>query len=187
MKSLCSICGKDFKGFPFEIKMDGTESFCCPKCYSKLKEQYSKKDSCEKCGLFNDRKCEVLGEIKQVELWGGYEYFVRRSDCQDFVDKGNTKEVSKARIRKFEKVGRYEQAALEYEKIGMLEEAGETRRKAKTTYVISANLNIAKIGSISMECPHCGASQPITSKSNDVTCSYCRKNYVIPKKVLELL
>ena len=30
-------------------------------------------------------------------------------------------------------------------------------------------------------------AQPITSKLNEVTCSYCKKNYVIPKKILELL
>jgi Zn finger protein HypA/HybF involved in hydrogenase expression len=90
-------------------------------------------------------------------------------------------------IENFERAGRYEDAALLCEKLEMWDKAGEIRRKAKTSYVISANVNIAKIGSISMECPHCGASQPITSKSNEVTCSYCKKNYVIPKKVLELL
>lgn len=73
------------------------------------------------------------------------------------------------------------------EKLELWDKAGELRRKAKTNYVVSANLNIGKIGSISIECPHCSASQPIASKSSEVTCSYCKKNYVIPKKVLELL
>jgi hypothetical protein len=63
----------------------------------------------------------------------------------------------------------------------MWEKAGETRRKGRTSYVVSANVNIGKIGSISRECPHCGASQPIKSKSNDATCACCKKNYVIPK------
>jgi hypothetical protein len=83
--------------------------------------------------------------------------------------------------------GRYEEAARVFDELGNLARAGECRRMAKTTYVVSANVNIAKVGSISMECPHCSASQPIASKSNEVTCSYCKKNYVIPKKVLELL
>ena len=86
-----------------------------------------------------------------------------------------------------EMAGRYEDAALLYEQMEMWDKAGQARRNSKTSYVISANLNIATVGSISLNCPHCGASQPVTSKSNEVTCIYCRKNYVIPKKVLELL
>ena len=46
---------------------------------------------------------------------------------------------------------------------------------------------IGKIGSINMQCPHCGASQPLASKSNEVMCTRCHKSYVIPKKVLDLL
>jgi len=90
-------------------------------------------------------------------------------------------------IEKLEKAGRYEEAAQAYEGLEMWEKAGECRRMARTNYVVSANVNIGKVGTISMECPHCGASQPIASKSNEVTCKYCGKNYVIPKKVLDLL
>jgi uncharacterized Zn-finger protein len=89
--------------------------------------------------------------------------------------------------KNLELAGRYEDAALLYEQMEMWEKAGIVRRNARTSYVISANVNIAKVGSISMECPHCGAAQPITSKENEVTCFYCGKNYVIPKKILELL
>ena len=90
-------------------------------------------------------------------------------------------------IEKLEKAGRYEKAAQAYEELEMWEKAGECRRMARTSYVVSANLNIGKVGTISMECPNCGASQPITSKSNEVKCKYCKKNYIIPKKVLDLL
>lgn len=90
-------------------------------------------------------------------------------------------------IDKLERAGRYEDAAQKYEELEMWDKAGECRRKAKTNYVVSANVNIGKIGTISMECSHCGASQPIASKSNEVTCKYCGKNYVIPKNVLDLL
>ena len=90
-------------------------------------------------------------------------------------------------IEKLEKAGRYEDAAVKYESLEMWDKAGECRRMAKTNYVVSANVNIGKVGAISMECPHCGASQPLASKSSEVTCKYCGKNYVIPKKVLELL
>jgi ribosomal protein S27E len=74
-----------------------------------------------------------------------------------------------------------------YEELEMWDKAGECRKKARTKYVVSANVNIGKIGTISMECPHCGASQPIASKSNEVTCKYCGKDCVIPKNALDLL
>jgi Zn finger protein HypA/HybF involved in hydrogenase expression len=92
-----------------------------------------------------------------------------------------------AEIERLKRAGRFEDAALRYEELEMWDKAGEVRRMAKTSYVISANVNIGKVSTISMECPHCGASQPLSSKTNEVTCKYCGKNYVIPKKVLELL
>ena len=90
-------------------------------------------------------------------------------------------------VEKLEKAGRYEDAALKYEELEMWDKAGNCRRMAKTNYVVSANVNIGKVGTISIDCPHCGASQPVTTKSNEVTCKFCGKSYVIPKKVLELL
>src|SRR4030042_6766724 len=43
-------------------------------------------------------------------------------------------------IEKLEKAGKYEDLALIYEKLEMWDKAGEIRRKAKTSYVISANI-----------------------------------------------
>ena len=79
-------------------------------------------------------------------------------------------------IEKLKKAGKYEEAALRYEEIEMWDKAKEIR-----------NINLGKVSTISMECPHCGASQPLSSKSNNVTCKHCGKNYVIPKKILDLL
>jgi len=86
-----------------------------------------------------------------------------------------------------ERAGRYEDVAEKYEELAMWDKAGDCRRMAKTNYVVSANINIGKVGSIAMDCPHCGASQLVATKSNEVTCEFCRKKYVIPKKVLDLL
>lgn len=91
------------------------------------------------------------------------------------------------RAGKLERAGRYEDAAKKYEELDMWDKAGDCRRMAKTNYVVSANVNIGKVGTISMECPFCGASQPIATKSNEVICKFCGKNYVIPKRVLDLL
>lgn len=46
---------------------------------------------------------------------------------------------------------------------------------------------MGKIDSIVMECPYCGASQKLASKSNEVTCASCNKTYVISEKILDLL
>ena len=81
-----------------------------------------------------------------------------------------------AEIEKLKKTGKYEEAALKYEELEMWDKAKETRE-----------LNMGKVSSINMECPHCGASQPLSSKNNMVKCKHCGKNYVIPKKVLEIL
>jgi len=97
---------------------------------------------------------------------------------------GSTKLVSKkdevqsilAEIRELKKVGKYEEAALKYEELEMWDNAREIRE-----------LNMGKVSAINVECPHFGASQPLSSKSNEVTCKHCGKNYIIPKKVLELL
>ena len=104
---------------------------------------------------------------------------------EQFVDLERTQTLKE--IEKLERAGRYEDAALSYEKLEMWDKAGECRRMGKTNYVVSASVSIGKIGSISMDCPHCGAPQPLASKSNEVICSYCHKSYVIPKKVLDLL
>ena len=47
--------------------------------------------------------------------------------------------------------------------------------------------NMGSVNIINMKCPHCGTSQPLSSKNNQVKCLHCGKNYLIPKKVLELL
>jgi transposase-like protein len=97
---------------------------------------------------------------------------------------GSTRFISKedevpsilAEITELKKAGKYEEAALKYEELEMWDKAKEIRE-----------LNMGKIGTINMECPHCGASQPLSSKSSEVTCKRCGKNYIIPRKVLELL
>jgi ribosomal protein S27E len=81
-----------------------------------------------------------------------------------------------AEIEKLKKAGKYEAAALKYEELEMWDEAKEIRK-----------LNMGKVSTINMKCPHCRAVQPLYSKSNEVKCKHCGKNYIIPKKVLDLL
>ena len=81
-----------------------------------------------------------------------------------------------AEVEELKKEGKYEEAALKYEEIGMWDEAEECRE-----------LNMGKARAVTMECPHCGETQQFSSKKSSVECKHCYKNYGIPKKVLELL
>jgi DNA-directed RNA polymerase subunit RPC12/RpoP len=92
-----------------------------------------------------------------------------------------------AEIKKLQKAGRHEEVALRYEELAMWDEAEECRRMEKGSHVDSANVKVGRISAISMECPHCGSTQSLSQKSNEVVCENCRKNYIIPKKVLDLL
>jgi RNA polymerase subunit RPABC4/transcription elongation factor Spt4 len=100
----------------------------------------------------------------------------------------------------FIKARRYEEAAKLYEQLEMRDKAEDCRRmgkkrlktKRKTRHVVSTNLTVGKVAAISMNCPHCNSSQLLdsksnVSKSNEVVCSYCQKNYIIPQKVLDLI
>jgi transposase-like protein len=78
-------------------------------------------------------------------------------------------------IEELKRAGKYEDAALKYEEIEMWDKAEEIRKS-----------NVGKVSAVTMECPHCGASQVFSSKSNNVKCKNCGKNYSIPKKVIDL-
>ena len=85
------------------------------------------------------------------------------------------------------KTGRYEDAALKYEKLDLWDKAKECRRLNKKKGGGSADLPIGKVGAVSMVCPHCGTSQPLNLKLNQETCSRCGTIYMIPSQVLELI
>ena len=92
------------------------------------------------------------------------------------------KEKSLKEIAKLDKAGQYEEAAVIYDRLEMPAEAEACRRKDMAIHGA-----VAKISSINMKCPHCGASQPLTSKEAKVTCASCNKKYMVPQKVLDLL
>jgi len=59
-------------------------------------------------------------------------------------------------------------------------------RKETVQYVIASRFDFAEGGGVNIRCPHCGGSQP-ASKSKQVTCEYCGKEYIIPKKILDMI
>ena len=94
---------------------------------------------------------------------------------------------SEQKAKNFELSGRYEEAAQIYEVLGLYEKAGEARRMERTHYVISTKFELGKDGVIRIDCPHCNASQPAEAKSSEVTCKYCGRKYIVPKKILDMV
>lgn len=110
-----------------------------------------------------------------------------RVEREQQVERQKQRERKLELLKDFETSGRYEEAARICDELGMLEKAGEMRRLEKTSYHISASFSMGQNGAISCKCPTCGSSQVIASKSNTVKCEHCGNNYIIPKKVLDLL
>jgi hypothetical protein len=90
-------------------------------------------------------------------------------------------------IEQLVKAGRFEDAALKYEKLDLWDKAKECRLRAKKNRAGLASLETGKVGTIDLVCPHCNASQPATSKGNEETCSRCGTTYIIPDQVRELI
>jgi DNA-directed RNA polymerase subunit RPC12/RpoP len=79
--------------------------------------------------------------------------------------------------------GQYEEAALSYEKLDLWAEAKECRQLAKKKHLDSSDLAMAKVESVDLICPHCGASQAADPKLNEQTCKRCGTEYKIPEIV----
>jgi len=128
-------------------------------------------------------KCADCGEeILQKDPWK-----CPYCGSANLISSKDVVSTSIAEIEKLEKAGRYEAAALGYEELEMWDEAKDCRRMAKTRHAISTKIKFGKVSTISMECPYCSASQPLSSKNNKVKCKQCGKKYLIPKKALRLL
>jgi DNA-directed RNA polymerase subunit RPC12/RpoP len=96
-----------------------------------------------------------------------------------------SKEIHEA--ERIAKAGRYEDAALRYEKLDLWKEAKDCRMLAKKKRIAPGDLQVGKVGTVNVLCPHCGTSQSVNSKSNEVTCSHCGTTYLVPENVRELL
>jgi DNA-directed RNA polymerase subunit RPC12/RpoP len=96
-----------------------------------------------------------------------------------------SKEIHEA--ERLAKAGRYEDAALRYEKLDLWKEARNCRLLAKKKHADTGDLKSGKIGEINLACPHCGSSQPIDWKSTVAICTRCGTTYSVPKRVIELL
>lgn len=61
------------------------------------------------------------------------------------------------------------------------------RRTEHVETVISANFSFGSDGAIQIQCPHCHQSDKPKSKSSQMTCSACGKQYIVPAKILSMI
>ncbi|MCW4018711.1 MAG: hypothetical protein NWF00_08575 [Candidatus Bathyarchaeota archaeon] len=99
-------------------------------------------------------------------------------------EEDNQKEIRE--IEKLVKAGRFEEAALKYEKMEMWNEAKGCRKQDRKKHAAHAR-ETGKVEAISVLCPHCSESQSINSKVKEAICNRCGTTYKIPSRALELL
>ena len=172
-KSVCQVCGATFRGIPLYTVKDGKQVEACPACYKTLDEEY-RKNSCLACVFFNVSSCELFS----TEL---DEPYVNSATCEFFTTNPDPETVAKARIKKFEMTGRFEDAAREYEKIGMPEKAAEARSMAKVATGPITDIDeliklLAQRGhALTYYCCHCGAPLKVGAKYEPLkACPNCK-------------
>jgi rubrerythrin len=172
-KSVCRVCGVTFSGIPLITVKDGKQVEVCPTCYKTLDEEY-RKNSCLACVFFNISSCELFG----TEL---DEPYVNNATCEFFTTSSDPETVAKAKIKKFEMTGRFEDAAQEYEKIDMPEKAQEARSMGKVAPVPVTDLDelvkqLAQRGqTLTYFCCHCGVALRVGAKNEPLkTCPNCK-------------
>ena len=69
----------------------------------------------------------------------------------------------------------------------LLSKETKTVKQEIVQYNISAKFDFGIDGGLLINCPYCGGSSQLESKKNPVRCSFCNKEYVVPKKLLELI
>jgi hypothetical protein len=171
-KSQCQVCGATFRGIPLITVKGGKKVEVCPPCYKKLDEEY-RKNSCLACVFFNIGSCELFN----TEL---DEPYINNATCEFFTTDSDPTKVTLARIKKLEITGRYEEAAREYEKIGMPEKAAKARKMKKISNAPLTDVNeLVKLlaqrsQALTYYCCHCGASLKVGAKHEPMkTCPNC--------------
>ena len=175
----CDECGKRFHGSGLSATLEGNQKTLCADCYGKIKEEYKKKKNCEDCNHFDDASCKLTESKLEPVSIGNNDFFVQAEKCTYYTDEEI--ESEKKTIENLEKAGRYEEAAQECEKLGMLDKAGQLRRKGREITVLHVDLNalikqLAERGqTLTYHCCHCGAPLKIGTETSDVlkSCPHC--------------
>jgi hypothetical protein len=177
-KSVCQVCGETFRGIPLYSVSGGKQVEVCPPCYKKLDEAY-RKNSCLACVFFNVGTCELYS----TEL---EEPYVKNATCGYFTTSKDPEAISKAKIKKFELTGRYEDAAKEYETLGNSAKAEEMRRRAEKQPAAKLTLKelleqLSERGqAVPYYCCHCGEKLKVGAKQEpQKSCPKCKGDLTV--------
>ena len=138
------------------------------------------KTAAKRAPFFNFNSCELFGtELEDL--------CASRANCKFFTSSSDPTAIGMARIKKSEMTGRYEDAAIEYEKLGMAEKAAETRRRIKKTAPPNLNINelvrqlAARGQTLTYFCCHCGTPLEVGAKHEEVlkSCPNCKYDLAI--------
>ena len=156
-------------------KIDGEERTYCADCYWKIDKEYKQKKSCDDCAYYNDESCKKTGTQLSPVIIGFNAYFVKAENCNNF---STDKQTFVDETKELEAKGQYEQAARQYEKLNMQEEAEAARKKIPVSPINLEGLvkTLAKKGqTITYYCVHCGAPIKIGAKATKIqdTCPIC--------------
>ena len=69
----------------------------------------------------------------------------------------------------------------------LLSKEPKTVKQEIVQYNISTKFEFGTDGGLLISCPFCGGSTQLESKTNPVRCPFCNKEYVVPKKLLDLI
>jgi NAD-dependent SIR2 family protein deacetylase len=172
-KSQCQVCGAEFRGIPLNTVREGKQVEACPSCYKRLDEVY-RKNSCLACVFFRSGNCELFS----TEL---EEPYVNSATCSFFTTDTKPEAVAKARIKKLEMSGRFEEVAKEYAKLGEKDKATEAEEKARNKPVPNYSLEelLSQLDehgqTLTYYCVHCGESLKVGAKQEPQTsCPHCK-------------
>ncbi len=133
------------------------------------------------CPDFEAMKCADCGQ----EILQAHPELCPYCKSKNLISEEDTSKLAQE-ANQMAKGGRFEEAALSFEKLEMWKEAKDCRLQARKKHKGLTKPLTGKIGSVSVICPHCGASQAVNLKSSEETCNRCGTTYLIPKEALGL-
>jgi hypothetical protein len=172
-KSTCPVCNQQYRGIALHTVKVGKAVEVCPACYKTLDVAY-RKNSCLACVFFHSGLCELFGTDLE-------EPYVQNAKCGHFTTSTDPESIGKAKAKKLELTGRFEDAAKEYEKLGMQQKAEETLKKAKDHPSVPLSLDelveqLTQRGqTLTYFCCHCGTSLKVGANQEiQKTCPKCK-------------
>ena len=166
MPSKCYSCDKMSRGEMPKATVNGEERSYCADCLWKLDKEYKQKKNCDECAHFGKEKCKKTGKALHPTTIGFSTYFTEAENCHSF---NSDQQVALEEIRQLELAGRFEDVVAEYERLGMVDEAKEARKKIVPIDADALVQALSKKGqTLTYYCCHCGEPITIGAKSSEI-------------------